>query len=349
MAYTATQYYAPWILQPFLKAVRIFEDLGIVRVDMNNEIIKEGDYIKVPKVNDISDFARRDITTTGATRTFTEMGTTIETGVILHDDIADKFPLSQVERTGANFRAAWGARVGLKWFRRVKQQLYRVAKTAVEAADTTDGTTASADIHIHDQYSATANQTMTLTRLQDAKAKMGDRAGDLTVVAMHSTPFNNLVKDGISNYKVDSMAGRLAGIGGLDESAVKKLVNFGIISFEALGMIIIADDDLTAISMTGSTYTYKSKYETLLMGADAMYLGYQREMVVHEQDDIDDARGAVRKMRAEVDYCPHLNGIKWSAASTPNPTDAQLGTKSNWDEAYTDHKQVKCVKLITNG
>jgi len=348
MAYTPVQHYAPWVMVPFLKAVKILEDLGIAVVGNNDDITREGNFIQIPKVNDISSFARRNVTTTGATRSFTDMGNIVESGVILHDDIADSFPYGNIERVGTNFRNYWAARVGLKWFRRLKQQLYRVAKTAVEVADTTDGSTASADIHIKDDYSASSNNTMTFTRLQDAKAKMGDRAGDLTVAVMHSTPFNNLVKDGISNYKIDSLAGKLVGVGGMDASAIKKIVNFGIISFDALGMIIIADDDISSISMTGSTYTYKTKYETLLLGPEALYVGYQRALTLFEQDDIDDARGVVRKMRAEVDYCCHLNSIKWNV-TTANPTDAQLGTKSNWDEVYSDHKECKCVKLITNG
>ncbi len=39
--------------------------------------------------------------------------------------------------------------------------------------------------------------------------------------------------------------------------------------------------------------------------------------------------------------------MKWNSA-TDNPTDAQLATASNWDEDYTDHRQLKIVKGIFN-
>ena len=135
------------------------------------------------------------------------MGTTIETGVIMHDDVADSYLIGQEARTGATFRPLWGARMGLKWFRRAKQMLYKVAIAAIEAVDSP-----TANCHIYNQYSSTANNTMTFTRLQDAKVKMGDRAGDLSVAVMHSTCWNNLVKDGITNYKVENVAGKLLGL-----------------------------------------------------------------------------------------------------------------------------------------
>lgn len=347
MAYNAIQTYAPFTVTAFLKSIGILANLGVVEVDASNQITGKGDFIQVPKVNDTAAFQRRSLAGTG-TRSFTAQGTTIETGVILHDDAADAYVIGQEARTGAQFRPVWASRIGLKWFRRAKLSLYRVAKTAVEAADTTDGTTASADCHISDQYSATVNQTMTFTRLQDAKAKMGDRAGDLTVAVMHSTPWNNLVKDGISNYKIDNVSGALLGVGGLGVDDITPMMNFGIARFEALGLVIIIDDDISSISMTGTTYTYKTKYETLLLGPNSLYLGYQRGLTLYEDDDITYAAGSMHRMRAEVDYCAHLRGIKWNV-TTANPTDTQLGTKSNWDEAYSDHKEVKCVKLITNG
>ena len=347
MAYNAIQHYAPFTVTAFLKSIGILANLGVVEVDPTDRITKEGDFIEIPKINDTSDFVRRNLGAS-STRTFTAMGTVMEVGVVLHDDVADKYLIGQQARTGANFRPVWASRVGLKWARRAKQSLYRVAKTAVEVADTTDGSTASADIHISDQYSSTVNQTMTFSRLQDAKAKMGDRAGDLTVVVMHSTPWNNLVKDGISNYKIENVSGALLNVGGLGISDITPMMNFGIARFDALGLAIIIDDDISSISMTGSTYTYKTKYETLLLGANSLYLGYQRALTLFEDDDIKNAAGVDHLMRAEVDYCAHLRGIKWNV-TTANPTDTVLGTRSNWDECYQDHKEVKCVKLITNG
>jgi len=193
---------------------------------------------------------------------------------------------------------------------------------------------------------------MTFTRLQDARAKLGDASGMLTTVVMHSTCWNNLVKDGIGNYKVENVSGWLIRTGGINDYRVARAIResfpMRIATFDALGMQVIIDDDVPTISMTGSTYTYKTKYQTLLFGPGALLLSYQHGLKLFVDRDLDDARGTVLKMRAEVDYCAHMYGVEWGV-STTNPTDAQVATKSNWSSCYANHKEVLCVKLITNG
>ena len=327
---------------------------NVVEIDRTGSYIGTGEYMDLQRIGETSAPVRRDISTTSQTRSYSEMSNFQERGVVCHCDVADKFPEGNKTFAGLDFQKFWASRVGLHFARRAKQQLYRVAKTAIEVADTTDGSTGSADIHISDQYSSTVNQTMTFTRLQDAKAKMQDAAGQLTCCVMHSTPWNNLVKDGISNYKIENVAGRILNSGMITDSGLRRLVRQSITQriahCESLGMTIIIDDDISSISMTGSTYTYKTKYETLLLGPGALVLSYQRGLdgAIYIDRDMTDARGVTTLMRSELDYCPHLRGIKWNSATT-NPTDTQLGTKSNWSEVYTDHRQVRCVKLITNG
>lgn len=347
MAYLNPDLYSSFVLVPFLKSLGILANLGVV--ELVPDLIGTGGFTHDPKMDQAAAFQRRDISTTGATRTFTDMSSFDEKGVILHDDAANSFPRVQDIMSGANYRQGWLTSVGWQWARRAKQQLYRVAKTAVEACDTTDGTTASADCHINDDYDATTKNTMTFQRLQDTKVLLGDAGGLLTVAVMHSVCWNSLITDGIGNYKVDSVAGRLINDGGVRPNKAVFLNNSYNIAFcDALGMIIVIDDDIGSTAMTGSTYTYKTKYETLLFGPGALRLRYQRRLTIYEDDDINDARGTTHKMRAETDYNIHMPGIKWNS-TTANPTDVQLGTKSNWDEAYKDHKEVLCAKLITNG
>ncbi|MFC1782294.1 hypothetical protein ACFL02_01750 [Planctomycetota bacterium] len=44
---------------------------------------------------------------------------------------------------------------------------------------------------------------------------------------------------------------------------------------ETLGLVILIDDDIGPIDMTGSTYTYKTKYETMFYGPGSLLLSYQ--------------------------------------------------------------------------
>jgi hypothetical protein len=350
MAYSHIDQYRNWVLNPFLHSIGILADVGVLQI--HPEHTGTGDFVQMPRLNDISSFVRRDISTTGQTRSFTNMGSVLEKGVILHDDAADAYPIGEQAFTGAPFMMAWHNRVGVHFARRVKQNMYRVAKAAVEACDTTDGTTASADIHISDVYSSTTAALMTVARLQTAMSKMGDAAGQLSVAVMHSVCWNNFITDLTANYKIDTVAGYIINRGGITDVNLQLEIQksmLGRIAFcEALGLIILVDDDISSISMTGSTYTYKTKYETLLLGPGALSFQFQRELILAQDTDIKDARGTTQLLRAEADYMVHLNGVKWNSA-TANPTDVQLGTKSNWDEVYTDHKEVKCVKLITNG
>jgi len=336
----------------WLHVMGILASEGVIIIDRGGKLTGRGEFMTLPHISETSAPVRRDYSTTGQTRSFTEMSTVTEKGVVLRDDIADQYLAAQVEVSGADFQRFWLARAGLHYARRTKQQIYRVAKTAVEAMQTSDGTTPSVDCHINDDYSSTVNNTMTVTRLQDTKAKLGDAGGLITHCVMHSTCWNNLVKSGLSNYVVDSVAGRIIANGMIEDSGVQRLirqsVGMRVARCDALGMVIYIDDDLSPISMTGGTYTYKSKYETLFFGPGSIIVSYQRQPLPTILDDIDDARGKVIKMRSEWDYCVHVPGIKWNSA-TANPTDVQLATKSNWEEAYTDHRQVLLAKLITNG
>jgi len=275
------------------------------------------------------------------------MSTSLEKGVVLRDDIADKYLAAQVEVSGADFQKFWLTRSALHFARRTKQQIYRIAKTAVEVIDTP-----STDCHISDVYNATTQATMTYTRLQDTKAKLADAGQMLTHGVMHSTCWNNLVKDGIGNYKVDSVAGEIIKNGGIEnpqmQSLIRKANTWRIAKCEALGLTLFIDDDISSISMSGSTYTYKTKYETLLFGPGSVIVSYQRPPHNLIVDDPDDARGHVIKMRSEWDYTVHIPGVKWNSA-TANPTDTQVGTKSNWASNYSDHREVLVAKLITNG
>jgi len=353
MSYVFPEKYAAYAEHTFLASLGILAEVGVVVIDRAGDLVGTGDFLKVPKIDEISDPQRRDITTTGATRTYTEMASSEETGVILHDDIADKFPIGNIAFAGVDFEKSWAMQAGFKAARRVKQSLYRVAKAAIEAAQTSDGAAAKVDANISDVYSPTVNNTMTYTRLHDARAKLGDAAGLLNVAVMHSTCWSNLVKDGIGNYKVDSVAGRLLNSGGVSANSLLGRViqqnwSMQIATLEALGMTIIIDDDLTSEAMTATTYVYDDRFSSLLFGPGAMLVSYQRGFTPFGIDDPDDARGVVKKLRLEFDYCPHLWGIKYTSA-TKNPTDAQVATRSNWDEAYQNHQAVLCVKLITNG
>ena len=347
MSYLAPDLYGPFVTVPFLKSLGILAGLGILEIE--TDLTGSGTMTHQPKIDQAAAFQRRDVSTTSATRSFTEMASFDEIAVILHDDSANSALVAQDAFSGANYRQSWLQSVGWQWARRCKQQLYRCAKTAVEVCDTTDGSTASADCHISDVYNATAQATMTFARLQAARAKLGDASGLLSVAVMHSTCWNNLVVDGISNYKIENVSGKLINEGGISPSKALFMNNSYQIAYcDALGMIIVVDDDMSSISMTGSTYTYKTKYETLLFGPGALKLQFQRNLLLAEDENIADARGVTRRMRAEVDYAIKVPGVKWSS-STVNPTDTQLGTKSNWDEVYKDHKETLIAKLITNG
>lgn len=202
---------------------------------------------------------------------------------------------------------------------------------AVDSADTTDGSTASADIHILDiarGKTAGAKTKATMAQINLLLAKMADARESILTFLMPSAVFADLVGDSISNYQFD----RVAGV-----TIYRDVV-------QAFGRtVIVADVPALTSALTSSYYT---EYAVLGLGSGALRATILYDQGIEMQRDIL-RESSVTYVREDFDVEYEVYGMKWSSA-TDNPTDAQLATASNWDEDYEDHRRLKVVKGIFN-
>jgi hypothetical protein len=215
-----------------------------------------------------------------------------------------------------------GRQIGNMAGSEVRQRLLSVAIAALDSLDTP-----SANAHINDVYSTTTKAKLTLSNLYDTRMKLGDAYNRLSTVVCHSEAFADLVADTIGNYKVENVGGFTV-VTGLPQ---------------AFGMRIVVVDDANLKNNNGSDY---KKYRTLILGPGALGLIYHQRLRIEAERRLD-FEAPYWRVLANFDFAPHLFGMKWTSATT-NPDNTALGTASNWDEAYNDHREVLCAELIHN-
>lgn len=216
-----------------------------------------------------------------------------------------------------------GRQVGNMAAQEVRTRLLQVAVTALDSLDTP-----ASDAHINDIYAASGTKAkLTLAALYDTRMKLGDAYNRLTTVVCHSEAFYDLVTDTIGNYKVENVGGFTV-VTGLPQ---------------AFGMRLVVVDDENLKADNGQNY---KKYRTLLFGQNALGLIYHQRLRIEAERRLD-FEAPYWRVLANFDFAPHLFGMKWTA-SDANPDNSTLGTASNWDEAYNDHREVLCAECVHN-
>jgi hypothetical protein len=213
----------------------------------------------------------------------------------------------------------------------IRNALMGAAVAAVDSADTTDGTTASTDIHILDVArgaTAGAAVTCTMSYMNKLLGKMGDAREDIVCFVMPSAIFTDLVGDAITNYKMDKVAG----------TAIYR----DVVQCFGRSVVVVDVPALTAERTSG----YYTDYSVLGLGAGALSATIIYDQGIEIQRDILKESSMVY-VREDFDVEYEIYGMKYTSM-TDNPTDAQLATSSNWNEDYTDHRQLKLVKGVFN-
>lgn len=181
---------------------------------------------------------------------------------------------------------------------------------------------------------ATSSNYLTAANVVKAKAKLGERASELTAIAMHSNVAHYLEETGYLQVQVS----------GGSVSAASGLNGVGFNTFAGLRVII--DDQIGVIS--GGTATHLNKYPVYLFGAGVIGEGIQQDLRV----DTDRNKSSFQDLLiVDYHYGYHVNGTKWAAAGD-NPTNAattgNLGATGSWGLAYSNVKNVPLVRLLVN-
>lgn len=173
----------------------------------------------------------------------------------------------------------------------------------------------------------TAAPTANLKAIMRTKMKWGDQASKLACVVMHSVPYTDLWEDKL-NYALESVAG------------------FGIASGEvgnALGAGLIVTDNSNLINTTPDPDQY---YSLLLApGAVVVRMSEAMEWASERHTGFEQI---LYEFQGETAITLQVNGFKWDTGNgSLNPTDATLGTSTNWDKITSQTKDVPITCLIS--
>lgn len=303
-----------------LMAARIF-DASTIQSAFGNEK-SAGDYVNIPRLTAMADFARVDIDTT-TDLSPTAAATNNDKVIICRDAAINSFTKHDLIRSGEAFAPKLLQTLGYKLAKRLITQAARVLTAAIDAIDTP-----STGCHTQDE-TAYALKVETIRR---AKRLMGDEADALTTLFLDSACWFDLLYDMIANYSLDVVAGQVINNGKMES---------------ILGIRNIIISDLIPTVSYGDSTSGDDQHNSFLLGENCMYFAYQHEPEA-EQDSNLLKPSTLNYLKISMDYVMHLIGVKWNSATT-NPSDTDIATASNWDEAYADHREVRAVKMITKG
>lgn len=160
-----------------------------------------------------------------------------------------------------------------------------------------------------------------------AKQTMGDAAGKITGIAMHSMLYTELQRQNLIQFIPNDRA------------------NIGFGTY--MGYSVLVDDGCPAVMGTN-----RITYTSYLFGQGALGYGEGSPMVPTEtKRDPAAANGeGMETLFSRKHFILHPRGVKWNAASMAGvaPTNAELNTATNWTRVY-ERKNVRLVALRTNG
>ena len=172
-------------------------------------------------------------------------------------------------------------------------------------------------------YSATGK--LSLRVLNTSAAKFGDRASDLRVHIVHSTPMHDLYDTALAN------AERL-----FSHDSVNVIQ-------DGFGRRFVMTD---APGLFNATPT-PDEYHTLTLAPGGLMIQRNNDFL----DNLETSNGDEslrRTYQAQWSYNIAIRGFAWDKANGgKSPTDAELLTATNWDKTVTDNKDLAGVLTIT--
>lgn len=177
--------------------------------------------------------------------------------------------------------------------------------------------------------SPTAAKKISPDLIITAQATMGDAAGSLSAIAMHSVPFTTLQRLNMIVYLPSANQ------------------NIQIPTY--LGYRVIVDDSLPVRAGTTSGFVYTS----ILFGSDCIGYGAGAPPVPSEIFRVPAAGngGGQDIIYSRVTEIVHPFGFEFNSASVAgqSATYAELATAANWNRVYAARKNVNVAFLRTNG
>lgn len=157
---------------------------------------------------------------------------------------------------------------------------------------------------------------------------LGDRLGDISAIAMHSSVFLSVQDNDDIDY--------------VQDSKLEKEIPY------YKGRLVIVDDQMPVTSGSNS-----DKYTCYLFGRGAF--GYASRALdaeyalEYDREALKGNGGGQTTMVTRRHVLMHPRGVKWTDSSCAGigPTEAELATAANWDRVY-DRKNIKIAALEVN-
>ena len=87
-----------------------------------------------------------------------------------------------------------------------------------------------------------------------------------------------------------------------------------------------------------------AQYVSYIFGDGVIRTGSQFPINIETERNIASLQDSMAVTYSQIH---HIIGTSWKA-STDHPTNAQLATSTNWEMAYTDHRNIHAVRLVSN-
>lgn len=178
------------------------------------------------------------------------------------------------------------------------------------------------------KYTVPTNGTLGTAGLVSGLSKFGDAAGQIVCWVMHSKQYYDLVQaqitaniDGVSNFNV--------------ATGTPVTLN---------RPVLVTDSDALVVT-AGSGSAATTDYFALGLTADALIVENteEEELVI---ENVTGKENLITRMQGEFAYNLGVKGFKWDIANgAANPSDATLGTGSNWDAVRGSYKDFAGVVI----
>jgi len=280
-----------------------------------------GDFVNIPRLNNVADFVRTDVTS-GSSASATAAATNDAKAVVLRSHSLNSYTDYQEKSSGADISANLSRSVGEKVAKRAAQTMFYSMSGGIDAIDSP-----SANCHTLDLGDA----AVTVDKIRLAKYKMGDEADGLTTLVVHSAVWKDLLYDLINNFKIDVLGGAV-------------VINGKISGLIGVENIIVSD--LVRTQNTGTGTTTDDRYDSFLLGSNSCYFGYQASPEVKVFNDITIVNDPTY-LRVNMHFVTSPRGLAFGGSVSP--ADSDLYNASNWTQKVESHKEIKAVKIISNG
>lgn len=169
--------------------------------------------------------------------------------------------------------------------------------------------------------------TLNLKVLVRAAGLFGDRMDDIRAWVIHSKPMTDLFENALTNSE--------------------ELFRFETVRIvqDGFGRVFVMTDSPALYNDNNTTTSADDKYYTLGLATQAAEVQDNGDLYTHLEER-NGKENIIRSWQAEWTYNLALKGYAWdTTAGGKSPTDAALGTGTNWDQLASDIKDTAGVLI----